>query len=545
MTPRQDVLERRADAPPILRRMAERLAGLAGWRRALAAFLCGLLAAAALPPLHLLPLLIPAFTGLLWLLDGVSRRRDAFLLGWCFGLGFFVAGLYWVGIAMTVDLARFGWFMPVSVMGLSAGLSLFIGTALWLVWESRFEGSARILLLAAAWLAAEFLRSVLLTGFPWNLLGSVWAFHPAPLQAAALFGVWGLGVFTLLAAAAPAVLAGKAAASPRGARRFLATSWLLLLLLVCSGLLRLEFAAAPGEDVQADVRLRLVQPSIPQDEKWRGELQEAHLQRHLQLSLDAAPQAPTHIIWPETAIPWYLNRETQLTEALGSIVPDGGALILGAPALEADSDGEPLIYNSVYVLDEQGETLLRYDKYHLVPFGEFLPFRDLLSRLGMEKVTEGSLDFARGTGAMTAELPGLPPSSPLVCYEVIFSGQVTAAEEERPAWLLNLTNDAWFGRSSGPYQHFASARLRAVEEGLPLVRAANNGISAVVDPYGRVLVRLAQDEIAAVDSPLPSPLAPTPYARLGRLWVPLLLILLLGGAFLLREGRSTPRPSNR
>src|SRR5699024_1123840 len=197
-------------------------------------------------------------------------------------------------------------------------------------------------------------------------------------------------------------------------------AWLLLLLICAGGVARLGLAPAVGEDVQADVRLRLVQPSIPQLEKWQGELQEEHLQRHVELSVSPAPEPPTHIIWPETAIPWYLNRQPQLAEALGSIVPEGGALIVGAPAVEADATGEPRIYNSIYALDETGNTELRYDKYHLVPFGEFLPFRSLLGALGMDKVTEGSLDFSRGAGPMTAELPGLPPSSPLVCYEVIF-----------------------------------------------------------------------------------------------------------------------------
>ena len=248
----------------LLERSAAWLASLTGWRRAFAAILCGLLTAAALPPLHLLPLLVPAFTGLLWLLDGVTRRRNAFLLGWCFGLGFFAAGLYWVGIAMTVDLARFGWFMPVSVIGLSAGLSLFIGAAVWLVWESGLRGASRVLLLAAAWLLGEFGRSVLLTGFPWNLLGSVWAFHPAPLQASALFGIWGLSAATVLAAAAPAALAGRGTDNPRQSRRFAAVAWLLLLLICAGGVARLGLAPAVGEDVQADVRLRLVQPSIPQ-----------------------------------------------------------------------------------------------------------------------------------------------------------------------------------------------------------------------------------------------------------------------------------------
>lgn len=527
--------ERPAAAPRggLLERTAAALAAAGAWRRALLGLGCGLLAAAALPPLFLLPLLLPAFTGLLWLLDGVRRHRQALLLGWCFGLGFFVAGLYWVGIAMTVDLARFGWFMPVSVLGLSAGLALFLALAVWVVWVSRARGAVRVLLLAAAWLLAELARSLLLTGFPWNLLGTVWAFHPAPLQTAALAGVWGLGVLALLAAAAPAVLAGPAALAPRAGRDFVLACWLLAGLAAGGGALRLALAPMPGEAVQPEVLLRLVQPSIPQEEKWEGALREQHLRHHAALSRGTAQPAPTHLIWPETALPWYLNRERPLAEALGGLVPPGGALIVGAPAYEEGADGGPRIFNSVYALDETGETRLRYDKFHLVPFGEYLPLRGLLGALGMEKLTEGGLDFSRGPGPVTASLPGLPPASLLVCYEVIFSGRITAAE--RPAWLLNLTNDAWFGRSSGPHQHFASARLRAVEEGLPLVRVANNGISAVVDPYGRTLVRLGLDAVAAVDAPLPLPLSPTPYARLGLGWVPLLLALLLAAAALCRR----------
>lgn len=518
-----------------LERVAAALAGTGAARRALLGLGCGLLAAAALPPLFLLPLLLPAFTGLLWLLDGVRRHRQALALGWCFGLGFFAAGLYWVGIAMTVDLARFGWFMPISVLGLSAGLALFTAIAVWAVWASGARGAARVLLLAAAWLLAELARSLLLTGFPWNLLGTVWAFHPVPLQAAALVGVWGLGVIALLAAAAPAALAGPAAENRRAGRGFVLACWLLAGLAAGGGALRLALAPAIAEEVQPGVLLRLVQPSIPQEEKWAGELREQHLRHHATLSRSGSGPAPTHVIWPETAVPWYLNRESGLAEALGSLVPPDGALIVGAPTYEEGGGERPAVYNSIYVLDEAGDTRLRYDKFHLVPFGEYLPLRGLLGALGMEKLTEGGLDFSRGPGPVTAALPGLPPASLLVCYEVIFSGGITAAE--RPAWLLNLTNDAWFGRSSGPHQHFASARLRAVEEGLPLVRVANNGISAVVDPYGRTLLRLGLDAVAAADAPLPLPLPPTPYARLGLGWVPLLLVLLLAAARLSRRLR--------
>ncbi|WP_375593792.1 apolipoprotein N-acyltransferase [Algihabitans albus] len=518
----------------MLRAWAMGLSNVTGRRRLALAGAFGLLAAGALPPLYILPLLIPAFVGLVWLMDGTTTRSAAFGVGWAFGVGYFLAGLYWVGIAMTVDFAAFWWFLPIAVGGLSVGLALFTGAATlvarWLGWR----GPGRILLLTAAWLTAEWLRGWVLTGFPWNLLGSVWAVSDVMLQPAALGGVWLLSALTLIAAAAPATLADAGGRLQRWGLP--AAAYGLLLLAAAGGALRLGLAPLPGEAAVPDLRLRIVQPNIAQELKWQRELRLQHLRDQANLSMAPGWEDITHVIWPETAVPFLLNRDSALLRELGQLARPDSVFLFGAPTRdggEDDAGPDRPIYNSVLALRQDGEIAARYDKFHLVPFGEYVPFRGWL---GIDKITAGRRDFTPGPGLRTLELPGLPPVGALICYEVIFSGRVVG--ETRPAWLLNLTNDAWFGRSSGPHQHFATARLRAVEEGLPLVRAANTGISAVIDPYGRTLQRLNLDSAGTIDAALPEALAPTPYAHLGR-WalLPMIVLLLLAGRLLARTER--------
>ena len=500
-------------------RLASRLAALTGWRRLSAAALCGVLAAGALPPLYAFPLLLPAFCGALWLLGGKTSGRQAALIGWAFGTGHFAAGLYWVGIAFLVDAPRFGWAMPFAVAGLAAGLALFPALSFWLTWLAarRFglTGPAGLFAFAAAWLIGEGLRAWILTGFPWNLIGSVWAFSPAMLQPAAYGGVWLLSLMTVLAAGAPALLAEPASPGPPGEKsrcrpRAAAVAAVLVLLPLVAwgfGAWRLAGVPAPGTAVVDTVRLRLVQPSIPQAMKWRADQRAANLRLLAELSLRPGHGDRTVIIWPETAVPYLLAAEPGLRRELAGIVPPGGYLITGAPRVDPDDPQGP-IWNSLHALDDRGEIVATYDKAHLVPFGEYTPLRALL---GLAKLTAGSRDFSAGPGLVTLRLPGLPAFSPLICYEVIFPGAVTAGAQdegqdegqERPRWLLNVTNDAWFGDSSGPYQHFASARIRAVEEGIPLVRAANNGISVVIDSYGRVIEKIDLNDRGILDAKLP------------------------------------------
>lgn len=485
-----------------LHRLAAGLGALSGWRRYLLALILGGLAAAALPPLYLLPLLWPAFTGLLWLLDGAARRREAFFIAWAFGTGHFIAGLYWVGIAFFVDADRFGAFAPAAVLGLSAGLALFPATAVLLLHLSGWRGLPRLFLLAALWLLAEWLRGWLLTGFPWNLIGSVWTFSESAIQLASVTGVWGLSWLTILFASAPALL-GEAEDGAGGiaTRRVLLVLCLALVgpaLLWAGGAMRLAAVPAAGSDRVPGVTLRLVQPSIEQALKWHPELRQKHVADQMAMTVEPGFDKVTHVIWSETAVPFFLANEEALRRAIAPIVPAEGYLITGAPRSE-EQGRDRRLWNSLHAMDREGDVVATYDKVNLVPFGEYVPLR---SWLGFAKLTTGGTDFTAGPGRVTIDLPGLPPFSPLICYEVIFPGQVTVAGE-RPQWLLSVTNDAWFGTSSGPYQHFASARLRAVEEGLPMVRVANNGITAVVDSYGRVLSRLGQNHRGVIDTHLP------------------------------------------
>jgi apolipoprotein N-acyltransferase len=511
-----------------LERCAEYLAGLTGWRRQAAALAAGAVSGLALPPLHLVFFLWPALAALMWLLDGCGRARTAAFVGWSFGFGFFLAGLYWVGFSFFVDAERFAFYMPIAVGGLAAGMALFTALALFVTAVSGVKGWPRVLVLTAAWLFSDWLRAWVLTGFPWNFLGTVWSFSDALIQPAAWGGVWLLTALALLPAAASSLLIGGSHCRTPGSRVFVALAHLLLLAAWMGGELRLRQAPAVDDWVVEGERLRIVQPAIPQRLKWKAELRADHVLTQMRMSASDGYDGITQVIWAETAVPFLLEDDPALRRTLARVVPPGGFLFTGAPSAR-DVDGEKVFRNSFFALDGLGEIVQRFDKVHLVPFGEYNPLGDLLPA-GALAVSAGN--FEAGEGRQTWSLEGLPGASPLICYEVIFPGAVVRAEGPRPGWLLNVTNDAWFGRSSGPYQHFANARLRAVEEGLPLVRAANTGISGVIDAYGRVVAQLGLGQTGVVDAPLPKASADiTLYARSGNVTLLGLIVLLAGAAF--------------
>jgi len=483
------------------------------WRRVAASVLAGAVAATAFAPVHAWFMLVPALVILFWQVAGARSVGGAAAAGWWFGLGHFAAGLYWVANALLMFPDRFGWLVPFAVLGLAAVLALFPAVAAAITRATRTSGVGGVLVFAGAWLASEWLRAYAFTGFPWNLVGSAWAFSAPMIQFASVVGTYGLGLVTIIAVTMPAVWADGG-----GRRRFGAVTIAIGMLAAvwAGGAWRLS-GADPG--VADGVRLRLVQPAIDQRLKWKRELRREHILRQTTMAATPTDQPPTHVIWAETAAPTVLAGEPALRRLIGSATPANGVSIVGT--LRRTPPGEDLqVWNSLVAINTDGTLVGGYDKAHLVPFGEYVPFRSIL---GFAKVTAGRTDFSPGPGVTTLRFPGLPPASPLICYEVIFPAQVVD-RRDRPAWLLNLTNDAWYGISAGPYQHLAAARMRAVEEGLPLVRVANTGISAIIDAYGRTVASLGLGKSGIVDGPLPKKLpSVTPYGRLGD-WVVGLLV---------------------
>jgi apolipoprotein N-acyltransferase len=518
-----------------LQRLAGWTGDLTGWRRHGLAFLLGVLAAAALPPVDLVPTLIVSFSGLIWLAEGCRRARDSFILGWSFAFGFLLAGLYWIAISLFTDIAAFWWLLPLAVLALPAALALLGGLAMLAYHWIGARGVGRAFALALVWTAAEWLRGHILTGFPWNLIGYAWAggFPGAStvLQTASVTGIYGLSLVTVLLAALPCSLGDVVLGPARPWRRFVPAGGALLVVVGLAGFGAIRLAADTGA-VVPNVHLRLVQPSIVQSLKWDPAAREGNFQRLLALSASPGEDKITTLIWPEAAATYFLDRDPVHLAALAAVVPPGGLLLTGTLRTEPPPAPPVHIWNSLVAITGSGAIVAAYDKVHLVPFGEYVPLRSILP---LPKITAGSIDLSSGPGPRTLDLPGLPAVGPSICYEDIFPEGVMDSSR-RPGWLLNVTNDAWFGFSSGPFQHFAMARVRSVEQGLPLVRSANNGISGVVDPYGRIVKRLALDDVGVLDAELPTALSKnTVYGSIGD-WI-LLLLLAMCAAPLLRYSR--------
>jgi apolipoprotein N-acyltransferase len=374
------------------------------------------------------------------------------------------------------------------------------------------EGWSRVLVFAGVFAAAEWLRGHLFTGFPWNAFG--YALTPMPLlmQSASLVGIWGLTLVAFIVFAAPVFLVPAEETDREAGRAAFTVAAILFGAHVVVGVARLP----PGADALVPaVHLRLVQPSIPQDERWAAERADEIMDRYVSLSSSGADgmKGVTHLIWPESAFPFLLTENPVALAAIADLLPPGTTLITGA-ARGDRSTGALRVFNSIYVIDDHAGIVAAYDKVHLVPFGEYLPFGDFLRALGLRQLIALPSGFAAGDRLRTLPVPNAPLAGPLICYEVIFPGAVLEPGK-RPGWLVNVTNDAWYGATPGPYQHLLQARVRAVEEGLPLVRAANSGISAIVDPHGRLVASLALDRVGVVDGGLPVALPPTLYARLG------------------------------
>jgi apolipoprotein N-acyltransferase len=521
-----------------------------GWRRVLVAFLAGAFSTLALAPFDIWPAPFLSFPILVWLIDGSAAGRlggalAAASAGWWFGFGYFVVSLYWIGNALLVDAKTFGWLLPFAVVALPAALAVFTGLGTTLARLLWGRGPGRVLALAIGLTVSEWLRGHLFTGFPWNAFGYALA-SPLPLaQGAALVGIWGLTFLAVAIYASAAVLADD-----RGDTRrpWVAPALGAALLggLAIYGALRLRDTPTTFVD---GVRLRIMQPNLQQDEKFNYSQKQQVMERYLALSDRASgPRSSglhdvTHLIWPESAFPFFLTRDAGALAQIAALLPSGTVLITGAVRAP---EGVPeaavtRAYNSIYVIDHDGSILSVYDKVHLVPFGEYLPFQDFLEQLGLRQITKLRGGFIPGDRHRVLKVPRAPDVLPLICYEIVFPEALPPGE--RPGWMVNLTNDGWFGVSPGPYQHLAQARIRAIEQGLPLVRAANTGISAVVDPLGRVIESLPLGTDGVLDARLPRPAALTPYARMGDL--PIGLAVALAAAVVMRGRRRSLKGAGR
>lgn len=517
--------------------LAQRVILADGWSRRLIALAGGACGALALAPFGFFPAFAIPMTLAVWLIDGsgaktqVAGLRRAAEAGWWMGFGYFVAGLWWLGAAFLAEGDRFAWALPLGVLGLPALLALFtalgfvIARALW------SAGAARICALAFGLTVAEWLRGHVMTGFPWNDFGMVLGGNLVLGQFASISGLYGLTILSTLLFATPALLGHM---KPK--KTFPALAALCLALLALFGFWRLQIE--PGDF--KDVRLRIVQPNIPLDQFLYAN-KERLLERYLTLSdRSTSPQTngiadATHLFWPESAFPFILSRDgaalTQLGDRLAKTV-----LLTGAARLEG-SGRAARYFNAIQVV-VQGEIGASYDKMHLAPFGEYMPFSDILAKAGVTQFVEIPGGFEAGETSRLLAAPGLPPVFPMICYESIFPDDVAdhlGAMATRPGVMLNVTNDGWFGQTPGPYQHFVQARLRAIETGLPIIRAANTGISAIIDPLGRIVASAPLGVDGVVDGPLPKSLESTFFLRHSRSTALIMALLLLCGAFIRRR----------
>ena len=513
-------------------RPARGLGAISGWRAYGLAAVLGAIAGLGFAPLNLMPAFALGISGLVWLAAEAPSRRKGFAVGWWWGLGHFAVNSYWIAESFLVDAERFGWMIPPVLGSLAAYLALYPALAtLAFRMLPRPLSIAGIAAFAAVWTIAEWLRGHVLTGYPWDLAAYIWSGSDAMMQSAALWGAWGLSLVTVFALGLPALFLRLNARAAVSATIIMAV---VLGALYAGGALRLyDYDRVLREAGNPSV-VRIIQPNIAQSLKLDRDTRTQQIQTLLRLTLETPGfDKVKAVIWPETSVNYLLERETELRSILAQAAPADGILLTGAPR------GKPLdgpldqIWNSFAAMDHQGQILGTADKFHLVPLGEYVPMREIFTFIN--KITPGSMNFTPGAGPRTLHLPGLPALSPLICYEVIFPGAVIDPAD-RPGVLVNVTNDGWFGTSTGPSQHFATARFRSVEEGIPMLRAANTGISGVVDAYGRVETRSNLVVEAVIDATVPPALPPTPFSRFGLLAVlPLIVLALIPILFRVRK----------
>ena len=474
-------------------------------------FLLGSLSVLALPPFYFFPILFISFSLFIHLLNNSTSIKKSFYIGYFMGSGFFAFGFSWIGNALLIDPLTFGWLYPLVLIASGGFFGLFWAFPAILSFPFKTK-IAKILAFSSFYVLFEWLRSFLLTGFPWNLLGSVFAFSPKMLQLASLTGTYGLSLLVLICCSFLSIGINKKNL------KFFSIPIILILFTYTFGHLRLK---ALNDDSVSNTTIRIVQPSIPQSMKWSKETAENNFQEHIRLSQKEGLDNIDFVIWGETASPYILDLEPEKLKEITKAIPQNGYLITGSVRLETNEEGSLQPLNSMFVINKEGSIINHYDKSHLVPFGEYIPLRRYLPSW-ITPITNTIANFKQGTPHKIISIPEHPDFSALICYEIIFPSQIIN-KDNKPQWLINLTNDGWYGDSAGPRQHLVTTQLRAIEEGITISRVANSGISAIISRTGCILDEIPLNTKGILDIKLPSKLSTkTLYGELGNL-IPVLL----------------------
>ncbi len=519
-------------------------------KRSVIALCAGFLLTLAFAPINFFLALPISFSIFYFLLEqeGLTKRK-IFSLGFIFGFGHFFSGIYWIAASLLVDAAQFGWLVPFALTIIPSILAVYFGLVAlsykFLIAKFKINSAyQKILLFALLFVIAEILRSNLLSGFSWNLLGYTWMFESHFAQLGSVFGVYGLSFFAILVALLPTLFWKRKA-------EFADKIFAAFVLCFLFGNLIFGIFYIDDKKIVTfpDTKIRLVQSNVKQEIKWVNEQKRQNLFKHIFMSNAKNFDDIDVVIWAETSVPYVVNNDDALLEYLRQAIPNNGILITGGLHLEPNEEKEkfPNVWNSVFVVSQKGITQ-NYDKHHLVPFGEYVPFYKFLSFLfldeAIDSITGGGSGFSEGKGAQTLLADNFT-FSPLICYEVIFSSEVVD-HKNLPDIFINVTNDAWFGKTSGPYQHFDMARMRAIEYGIPLIRVAGTGISGLVDPYGRVVAKIGLNKEGVLDVNLIKNTRSTIYAKYGHwpLGILLFLTLLILIVSLQRSHESTKNNAN-
>lgn len=495
--------------------MLAKLKNMLSRRYKTSALFAGALSALVFPPVYLWQLFMLVLLGMWVLCNKLNSYKQAAALGYFYGLGFFAAGFYWVGNALLIDITTFGWLYPITLAASGAFFGLFMILP-FIMWRFGSGVVGKVTGFATAWVLMEWLRSFLLTGFPWNMLGTAWAFHPVFIQTASLWGTYGLSFVMLIwCGSLYGYICGQS-------NKYGAAFILIPVLLLGFGAWRIS----NYPQFNSDITVRLVQPAIPQQMKWNRKSLEDNFYQYVNMSAESGLENVDFVVWGETAMPFSLDYDNIYRQEILQAVPPRGYLITGALRQGDEHDGYNY-FNSLFVLNKFGDVKGFYDKHHLVPFGEYVPLRRFLPAW-VRPVANAVADFGVGKQYKNIKLEKMPAFGALICYEIIFPDEVIDRNNQ-PQWLVVLTNDGWYGNSSGPYQHLVAAQMRAVEEGIAIVRSANSGISAIINPMGEIIkeIPLGKRGIADVKLPYHSKVS-TIYGHVGGGLINALMLLILG-----------------